>query len=124
MALGVASILLALQWTRIADASLVEFSITMGMIVTGGILGLFALGMLFRWTTARGAYAGILACIALTGWAKLTQLKLPSSEVPVLNLGALNYTLSPLLIGVFGHLLLVLVGLLVSALHVAPKDRK
>ena len=112
--LGVASILLALQWTKIANASLVEFALTMTMIITGGLLGLFALGVLFRWTTTRGAYTGIVACVLFTTWATLTHLKLPSSDTPVLDLGRFNYTLSPLLIGVFGNLVLLLVGLATS----------
>jgi SSS family solute:Na+ symporter len=114
---GVASILLALQWTRIEDPSFVEFMMTMAMIVTGGILGLFALGMLFRWTTARGAHMGILACLLFTLWATLTTMTLPGTEVPVVDMGRFNYSLSPFLIGVLGHVILVLVGLAVSALQ-------
>jgi len=119
--LGIASVLLALQWTRIEDESFVEFMVTMAMIVTGGILGLFALGILFRWTTARGAYLGILACLAFLLWATVTTIKLPDTEVPVVDLGAYNYTLSPLLIGVLGHVVLVLVGLAASVLLGGPK---
>ena len=112
--LGAASILLALQWTRIDSASLVEFSLTMTMIFTGGILGLFALGMLFRWTLARGAYLGILACLLFTGWATLTRLRLPGSAEPILDLGSFNCTLSLWLTGVLGHLVLVAVAMAAS----------
>ncbi len=112
--LGAASILLALQWTRIDSASLVEFSLTMTMIFTGGILGLFALGMLFRWTLARGAYLGILACLLFTAWATLTQVRLPGSTEPILDLGSFNCTLSLWLTGVLGHLVLVAVAMAAS----------
>ena len=108
---GVASILLALQWTRLGNPSLVETMMTMAMIVTGGLLGLFALGMLFRWTTARGAYAGIASCLLFTAWATLT-----NNDSQVLDLGRFNYSLSPFLIGVLGHLVLVGVGLAGSVL--------
>ncbi len=117
---GAASIVLALQWTQIEDPSLVEFMMTMSMIVTGGILGLFALGMLFRWTTARGAYLGILACLLFTLWATLTTIRLPGTEVPVVNLERFNYSLSPFLIGVLGHVILVVVGLVASAFKKGP----
>ena len=112
--LGAASILLALQWTRIDSASLVEFSLTMTMIFTGGILGLFAVGMLFRWTLAGGAYLGILACLLFTAWATLTQVRLPGSAGPILDLGSLNCTLSLWLTGVLGHLVLVSVAMAAS----------
>ena len=119
--LGIASIVLALQWTKLADASLVEFMITMAMIVTGGMLGLFALGMLFRWTTARGAYVGILACIVFTVWATLTTVTLPGATSPMLDLGSFNYGLSPFLIGILGHVVLVLVGMAASLCLGGPK---
>ena len=112
--LGAASILLALQWTKIGNASLVEFSLTMTMIFTGGILGLFALGMLFRWTLAQGAYLGIAACLLFTAWATLTQVKLPATGQLLLDLGSFNCTLSLWLIGVLGHLVLVSVGMAAS----------
>ena len=113
---GVASILLALQWTQISNPSLVEFSLTMTMIVTGGILGLFSLGWLFSWTTSQGAYVGILACLLFTTWATMTQISLPSTNIPVLDLGIFNCTLSLWLIGSLGHLVLVVVGLATSVL--------
>lgn len=112
--LGIASILLALQWTRIDNISLVEFSLTMSMIFTGGTLGLFALGMLWRWTLARGAYLGILACLLFTAWATLTQVKLPASTEPILDLGSFNCTLSLWLTSVLGHFVLVSVAMLAS----------
>ena len=102
------------QWTRIGNASLVEFSLTMTMIFTGGILGLFALGMLFRWTLAKGAYLGILACLLFTGWATLTRLRLPGSAEPILDLGSFNCTLSLWLTGVLGHFVLVSVAMAAS----------
>ena len=114
--LGVASIALALQWTNVSNASLVEMFFTMGMIVTGGILGLFALGTLFGRTTPRGAYTGIFACVLFTGWATLSQLTMPGSETPVLDLGRFNYTLSPLMIGVIGHVVLVVVAVIATPL--------
>ena len=86
----------------------------MTMIFTGGILGLFALGMLFRWTLAKGAYLGILACLLFTGWATLTRLRLPGSAEPILDLGSFNCTLSLWLTGVLGHFVLVSVAMAAS----------
>ena len=117
---GVASLILAVQWTKVENSSLVEFALTMAMIVTAGLLGLFALGMLFRWTTARGAYAGIAACLLFTVWATATTIKMPEADTVLVDLGRFNYQLSPFLIGVLGHVTLVAVGMLASPLLGGP----
>ena len=83
---------------------------------------LFALGFLFRWTTSRGAYIGIIFCFLFTGWATVTGVNLPGSDTPLLNFGKFNYNLNPYIIGVFNHLVLVFVGLVVSALCGGPKS--
>lgn len=116
---GVISIYIAQQWIGIK--SVVELSVTVAAIVTGGILGLFALGFLFRWTTAWGANIGIIICIFFTAWATFTRVILPGMETTLINLGRFNYTLSPYLIGPFGHFVLVAVGLLVSKLKGGPR---
>ena len=116
---GAISIYIAQQWIGIK--SVVELSVTVAAIVTGGILGLFALGFLFRWTTAWGAYIGIIVCIFFTAWATFTRVILPGMETTLINLGRFNYTLSPYLIGPFGHFVLIAVGLLVSKLKGGPR---
>ncbi len=117
--LGAASILLAQKWIGIEV--MLRLAFTLAGILTGGIVGLFVLGLLFRGTTARGAYAGILACALFSSWATLTRLDLPPNNAPLLDLGTFNYTLSPYLIGILGHVLLLLVGLLASVLLGGPK---
>ncbi len=116
---GATSIFIAQQWIGIK--SVIELSVTVAAIVTGGILGLFALGFLFKWTTARGAYIGIIFCIFFTAWATFTRVKLPGMETTLLDLGHFNYTLSPYLIGLFSHFVLVIVGLLASKLAGGPQ---
>ncbi len=117
--IGASSIIIAQQWIGIK--SVIELSVTVASIITGGILGLFALGFLFRWTTARGAYIGIVFCILFTGWATLTRINLPGMETALLDLGRFNYTLSPYLIGLFTHFILVGVGVLASKLTGGPQ---
>ena len=117
--IGTTSIIIAQQWIGIK--SVIELSVTVASIITGGILGLFALGFLFRWTTARGAYIGIVFCILFTGWATLTRVNLPGMETALLDLGRFNYMLSPYLIGLFTHFILVGVGMLASKLTGGPQ---
>jgi SSS family solute:Na+ symporter len=85
-------------------------------IATAGMFGLFALGALSKRATARGAIAGIAACVLFTAWATLTSVKFPALNRVLLDLGAFNYPLHPFLIGVFNHGILFGVGLTASLL--------
>ncbi len=105
---GIASIVLAQQW--IGVQAFVETMITLLSIVTGGMLGLFMLGLLFPSATARGAYVGIVAAVLFTIWGTLTTDKMPFFDKALIDLGSLNYPLIPFTIGIFNHLIVVLVG--------------
>jgi SSS family solute:Na+ symporter len=72
---------------------------TVSAIVSGGLSGLFLLAFLVPRAGATAAYAGIIACLIFTAWATLN-LK---------QFGLHNY-----MIGVIGHLLVVVVGTAVS----------
>ena len=75
------------------------------------MLGLFALGALTKRANARGAFVGIVACVLFTAWATLTSVKLPVLDRVLLDLGPLNFKLHPVLIWVFNHIMLFVVGL-------------
>ena len=79
------------------------------VIVSAGTLGIFALGFLTKRATRRGCYAGILACILFTAWGVLTE---PSSRT--IDLGAFNFSMNPIMIGVLGHLISFGVGYVAS----------
>jgi SSS family solute:Na+ symporter len=95
---------LLLTFTRSTAAY--ELVVVALSIVGGGMLGLFALGFFDRRVTVLGANAGILACLAFTGWATLTG---PMG----VDLG-INFTMNSVLIGVFSHFVLFGVGWAVS----------
>jgi SSS family solute:Na+ symporter len=90
-------------------ASIMERAVTIAAILSGGTLGLFFLGFLTTRATREGCYAGIMACLLFTAWALLTG---PGTRI--INLGMLNYNLNPILIGLFGHVILFGVGYGVS----------
>jgi SSS family solute:Na+ symporter len=109
ISLGVSSIVFSMLWIGIATA--LEFGVQLFSIATAGMLGLFALGALTRRANARGAVVGILACVVFTAWATFTSVRLPAlKDRLLLDLGPLNYRLHPLLIGVFNHLIVFVVG--------------
>jgi SSS family solute:Na+ symporter len=85
-------------------ASIMERGVTVAAVLSGGTLGLFFLGFLTRRATRQGCYVGIAACAVFTAWGLLTEPK-----TRVLDLG-FNFEMNPILIGVFGHVVLFVVG--------------
>lgn len=85
-----------------------ERAITIATILSGGTLGLFTLGFATRTATRRGCYVGMACCLLYTTWAILTE---PKNRV--FDLG-FNFEMNPILIGVFGHLVLFATGWLAS----------
>lgn len=89
-------------------ASVMERAVTIAAILSGGTLGLFLLGFLTRRATRKGCYIGIVTCLVFTAWALLTEPKARILDLP------LNFNMNPILIGVFGHVILFVVGYLAS----------
>ena len=110
--LGILSIVFSQLWIGIGTA--LEFGVQLFSIATAGMLGLFALGALTKRANAQGALVGIIACVLFTAWATFTSVKLPALDRKLLDLGPLNYTLHPFLIGVFNHLIVFVVGYVAS----------
>jgi len=108
-ALGVLAIVFSQLWIGIGTG--LEFGVQLFSIATAGMFGLFALGALAKRANAKGALVGIAACVIFTAWATFTSVKLPALNRVLLDLGPLNYKLHPILIGVFNHVIVFVVGL-------------
>jgi SSS family solute:Na+ symporter len=91
-------------------ASIMERVIVIASILSGGTLGLFLLGFLTRRATRLGAYTGIGLCIVFTAWAILTSRSTRVIDAPI------NFTMNPILIGVFGQLIVFVTGYLASVI--------
>lgn len=99
---GIAATIVALVLMSSRARAMIELVITLGMVFSGGMLGLFALGFVSRRATRRGAYVGIATTVAFILWALVTG--------PLgVDLG-LNFTLHPIMIGIISHPLLFTVG--------------
>lgn len=86
-----------------------EKALVITVIVSAGTLGIFSLGFLTKRATRRGCYAGIVTCILFTAWGVLTE---PSART--IDLGAYNFAMNPIMIGILGHVITFSVGYLVS----------
>jgi SSS family solute:Na+ symporter len=74
-------------------------------IVSAGLAGMFLLAFFSRRATRQGLWIGIVANLLFTGWAVLT-----SGKNQVFDLGDFNYTWPSVMIGVIGHVIVLVIG--------------
>jgi len=84
-------------------------------IVSAGLAGMFLLAFFTRRANRQGLWIGIGANLLFTGWATLT-----SGKSQALDLGDFNYTWPSVMIGVIGHVIVLVVGYFASLLF--PPD--
>jgi SSS family solute:Na+ symporter len=78
-------------------------------IISGGLAGVFLLAFFSRRANKQGLWVGIGVNLLFTAWATLT-----SGKNKMLELGDFNYTWPSVMIGVIGHLIILVVGYLAS----------
>jgi SSS family solute:Na+ symporter len=101
---GLLSTIMALVLARYTENALsLYFALT--AILSGGLFGLFFLAFLSTRANKRGVWAGIAACVIFTAYATLTQ-----GKTRFLDLGQFNFGLPTVMVGVIGHVLLIIVG--------------
>ncbi|MDO8586347.1 MAG: sodium/solute symporter [Armatimonadota bacterium] len=83
-----------------------EIGVTLGGILAGGVLGLFALAFFTRRGNRLGANVGIASCLLFTTWATVTG--------PLrIDLG-INFGMNPIMLGLFTQVILFAVGYAIS----------
>ena len=90
---------------------------TASSIVAGGLAGLFLLAFLCPRANKQGVYIGIAVSLLFTTWATLT-----NGKDRVLDLGACNFNLPGVMIGVIAHLVLLMAGFLGSLFFPPPES--
>src|SRR6202012_3502364 len=82
---------------------------TLYAIFSGGISGIFLLGIFSARTNRQGMNIGIIACILFTSYAFLTSTKVGIGEhkTLLLDLGRYNFTQHKLMLGVYSHLVVI-----------------
>lgn len=93
-------------------------------IFSAGIVGIFLLGLFSRRANKQGLYIGIAAAVLFTAYAVLTSTKLDidgtGTERTVLDLGDWNFTQHKYMLGVYSHLIVLVVGYVSSFLFHTP----
>ena len=111
---GLAAVAIAIV-IALAGEQVLGLYFTVSSILTGGIAGMFILAFLSRRANKGGVWTGIIACLLFTGWATFT-----SGNEPLINLGKHNYVWQGVMIGVIGHVVLLVVGWLASFFFPKP----
>lgn len=95
---------------------------TIYAIFSGGIVGIFLLGLFSARANRQGVNIGIITCILFTAWAFLTSTPVGIKEPKLLlDLGNFNFTHHKLMLGVYSHLVVIIVGYVASLFYPKPE---
>jgi SSS family solute:Na+ symporter len=122
---GLGAITVALFYVRAGGTGVLGIIFTLYAIFSGGIAGMFLLGIFSNKANKQGVYIGIAASVIFTFYALLTStpIGLGGKEKLLIDLGRLNFTHHKYMIGVYSHIVLMIVGFLTSFLFRAePVD--
>lgn len=95
---------------------------TIYAIFSGGIVGIFMLGFLSKRANRQGVNIGIIVCILFTAYAFFTSTPVGTNEKKLLlDLGRYNFTHHKLMLGVYSHLIVLVIGYLASLFFPRPE---
>ena len=119
---GLGSIMIATHYTKIGGEGALGTVFLLYSIFSGGIAGMFLLGIFSRRANKKGVYIGIAASVIFTAYALLTSIPLEfgGHKHLIINLGGFNYTHHKLLLGVYSHIVLFVVGYFASLFFKSP----
>lgn len=97
-------------------------------IFSAGIVGIFLLGLFSRRANKQGLHIGIAAAVLYTAYAVLTSTKMDihgtgTPEI-ILDLGDWNFSHSKYMLGVYSHIIVLVVGYFASYLFKTPMADK
>jgi SSS family solute:Na+ symporter len=114
---GLAAILVASVYVAMEGKGVLGIIFTLYAIFSGGIAGLFLLGVFSKRANKKGAYIGMAATVLFTAWAILTSAKVGADKHILLDLGNFNFTHHKYMLGVYSHVVLIAVGYVASLIY-------
>ncbi len=112
---GVLSLLIASLYVAAGSKGVLGIVFGLYAIFSGGIAGIFLLGIFSKRANRQGLNVGIITCIVFTAYAVLTSMKINGS--PILDLGSLNFHQHKYMLGVYTHLIVLNVGYFASLFY-------
>lgn len=121
---GIASIMIALYYVSVGGSGILGVVFKLYAIFSGGVAGLFLLGIFSPRANKKGTYIGIAASVLFTAYAVITSTPIPfeSGDRLLIDLGSWNFTHHKYMLGVYSHLVLFVVGYLSSLLFKTPEN--
>lgn len=123
---GVLTILIGIFYVNAGSEGVLGIVFTLYAIFSGGIVGIFLLGLFSARANRQGVTIAIIACILFTAYAFLTSTKigLGENKTLLLDLGNYNFTHDKLMLGVYSHLVVIGVGYVASLFFPKPEVDK
>ena len=120
---GFISIAIAMLYVNAGTDGVLGIVFTLYAIFSGGISGIFLLGLFSPRTNRQGLNIGIIACIIFTAYAFLTSTKVGVGDhkTLLLDLGRYNFTQNKLMLGVYSHIVVIVVGYVASLFYPKPE---
>jgi len=119
---GIGAILVASIYVNAGGKGVLGTVFMLYAIFSGGIAGMFLLGIFVPRANKQGLYFGIAACVIFTAVALLTStpVDISGEKKILLDLGIFNYTQHKYMLGVYSHLVLFFVSWFASYFFPAP----
>jgi solute:Na+ symporter, SSS family len=119
---GVLTILIGLFYVNAGNEGVLGIVFTLYAIFSGGIVGVFLLGLFSSRTNRQGINIAIAVCILFTAYAFLTSTKIGVGEnkTLLLDMGRFNFTHHQYMLGVYSHLVVIGVGYVASLFFPKP----
>ena len=119
---GVLTILIGILYVNAGSEGVLGIVFTLYAIFSGGIVGVFLLGLFSARANRQGITIAIITCILFTAYAFLTSTKIGLGENKrlLLDLGAYNFKHDKLMLGVYSHVVVIVVGYIASLFFPKP----
>jgi SSS family solute:Na+ symporter len=118
---GLISIVIGALYLSTGNEGVLGVVFTLYAIFSGGIVGIFLLGLFSARTNRQGVNIGIIACILFTAYALLTSTPVGLKNPKLLvDFGNFNFTHHKLMLGVYSHLVVIVVGYIASLFYPKP----
>lgn len=119
---GLIAIGIAMLYLNAGHEGVLGIVFTLYAIFSGGIVGMFLLGLFSARANNQGITIGIIVCIVFTAYAFLTstEIGLGENKSLLLDFGKYNFTHNKLMLGVYSHLIVIVVGYVASLFFPKP----
>jgi solute:Na+ symporter, SSS family len=105
-----------------SSGGIIDLIFTVYAIFSGGIVGIFLLGVFSKRANAQGVNIGIVTCILFTAYAFFTSTPIGIKNPKlILDLGKFNFGHHKLMLGVYSHLIVIVVGYIASLFFPKPE---